>query len=289
MQTSSVAIPVRSQRQAMDWSLVLVSQGIDTAIEGATPEHGWQLVVSSPDYDRALAALYSYRRENRQRIWHQKLPWTGLLFDWHAVAWFILLIIVFVASDHANSLLREAGIMDATAVRRGEWWRLFTAVMLHQDVQHLIGNVTTGVLLLGLAMGAFGAGHALLASFLAGAGANVIGLLIYTAPHRGLGASGMVMGALGLLAVHSLTLLRSGINARQLILRAFFGAVLLLVLFGFHPETDVIAHVAGFIIGACLGGLLALFPRSATDETSHRISEVLCGLLVALCWWLALR
>ena len=79
----------------------------------------------------------------------------------------------------------------------------FTAVMLHADTAHLISNVTIGALFLGFAMGSFGPGIALLAAFLAGAGGNLVDYWFYPSTHRGLGASGMVMGSLGLLTVYS--------------------------------------------------------------------------------------
>jgi len=48
--------------------------------------------------------------------------------------------------------LIEAGDMDSAKVLAGQWWRLFTAVTLHADLAHLMGNITFGVIMLGLAM-----------------------------------------------------------------------------------------------------------------------------------------
>lgn len=48
----------------------------------------------------------------------------------------------------------------------------------------------------------------LLAAYLAGVGGNLATWLVYGDNHRGLGASGMVMGALGLLAAQSVGLLK---------------------------------------------------------------------------------
>src|SRR6185436_21179670 len=107
----------------------------------------------------------------------------------------------------------------------------------------------TGLLLFGLAMGALGPGVGLLAALLAGAGGNLAGLLFYPEAHRGLGASGMVMGALGLLTAQSLWLLRTGLPGRQIMARGLLGGFLLLVWFGFSPDpkVDVLAHITGFL------------------------------------------
>jgi membrane associated rhomboid family serine protease len=289
VETTISIIPARSERQAMDWSLVLVSQGIENIIEGASEEHGWQLLVAPGDCGRALQALRQYRLENRNRIWVQPLPWTGLIFDWRSVVWFAVLAALFLVSE-AHAGLREAGSMDNAAVGAGQWWRLFTATMLHIDAPHLIANTIAGVLLLGLAMGSYGAGVGLLAAYLAGAGGNVAGWILYGADHRGLGASGMVMGALGLLTVQWLALLREGAQAHRLAARGVLAGILLLVLWGMNPASDVIAHVGGFCTGALLGAGMIWVPEKTRDSLAvNRSAELVCGGLALFSWWLAVR
>ena len=73
MEPATARIAVRSRRQAMDWSLVLVSQGIESAIEYSEEGAGWGLVVASPDYSRALGAIRLYRLENRRWPWRRRL------------------------------------------------------------------------------------------------------------------------------------------------------------------------------------------------------------------------
>ena len=292
MQPMSVAIPVRTERQALDWSLVLVSQGIEAAIERDPEADRWRLVIDAPDYPRALQAIRLYRAENRHQIWRQQLPWTGLVFDWRSVLPLAFIVFLFAMEATGRGDLRAAGIMDNKAVHAGQWWRLFTGVTLHGDLAHLTANVTTGLLLLGLAMGALGPGIGLLAAFLAGVGGNLAGLLFYPEAHRGLGASGMVMGALGLLAAQWLTLLRHGLSPRQLVVRGVLSGCLLLVLLGFSPDrnVDVLAHVAGFGTGLALGMVLAFCPRNVLHgEWVDRTALGASGALVGVSWWLALR
>jgi len=292
MSSMFATIPTRSEQQAMDWSLVLVSQGIEATIERRPDEKSWQLVVNAPDYSRALQAIRQYRAENQRPSWCRELPWTGLLFDWRSLLPLLFLVCLFVVEATGRGNLSDLGRMDNQAVHAGQWWRLFTAVMLHHDLPHLVANVTTGLLLLGLAMGAVGPGIGLLASFLAGASGNLAGFLLYSGTHRGLGASGMVMGALGLLAAQWLALLRRGLSPRQLAVRGVLSGALLLVLLGFSPESnvDVLAHVAGFVTGLALGAALALgperLPRSATVNGG---ALGVCLLLAGGSWWLALR
>ena len=290
MEPSDAIIRARSEKQAMDWSLVLVSQGIDTAIERAPENGAWLLVVAAADLDRSRASLRLYERENRRQRWQQPLRWSGLLFDWRALFCLLPLVGIFYVSDIAQILdLKAAGTMDSQLVRGGQWWRVFTAVTLHADAGHLASNLVTGVLLLGLAMGGYGPGKALLASFLAGVVGNLAGLVLLPGAYRSLGASGMVLGALGLLTVQSFSLWRSGESHRRLIIRAIAAGLLLLVLLGMNPHTDVLAHVGGFAGGCVLGLVLVFLPEKWRESTgADHAAAFACLALVLMAWGRAL-
>jgi len=286
------AIPTRTERQALDWSLVLVSQGIDALIE-KDPEAGtWNLMVPAPEYRRAVQAITQYRRENQTEVWHKEVPWTGLIFDWRSVPWFLFLILIHAIEATGHGQLSEAGMMDNHAVRQGDWWRLVTAVTLHANLAHLAANATTGLLLLGLAMAASGPGIGLLASLLAGLAGNGAGLLLYGDTHHGLGASGMVMGTLGLLTAQWLAPFRGGLTPRHLMVRGVLSGCLLLVHLGLSPEknVDLLAHVTGFLAGLLLGAGLAGCPQDwLRNRWTNLAATAAVLLLVGTTWWLALR
>jgi len=283
-------IRTRSKQQALDWSVVLLSQGIESIIERAAEGGGWQLVVGANDSQRALQTLRQYKVENRAPVWRRSLSLAGVVFDWRAAAWFVLLAAIFAFGATRYSYLTAAGMMDREAVWSGQWWRLFTAVTLHRDLPHLASNMTVGVLLLGLAMGSFGSGIGLLAAYLAGVCGNVAGLLLLTGRHLSLGASGMIFGALGLLTGQMIGFTRGSLKPRQLPIRVLLSGVLLLVLFGVSPGSDVLAHLGGFVAGVVFGAALSLAtPRIADNSLTNRLGELLCAALVIFTWWLALR
>lgn len=272
----------------MDWSLVLASQGIEAAIERDSETGRWRLVVNEGDAARARQAIRLYLLENRNRRWQQEWQFTGLLFDWRCLFWAAYLAVMFFFSEALPEDLPQAGRMDAAAVARGQWWRLFTATTLHADIGHLAANLSTGVVLAGLAMGAYGAGAGLLALFAAGALGNLAVQWLHGPPHLSLGASGMVMGALGLLSVHSLRHWRQEKTSR-IVGRGVMGGLLLLTLFGLNPGTDVLAHVGGFAGGCLLGVALALLPEQWFNRRRWDGALAwLTGLWLAFCWALAL-
>jgi rhomboid protease GluP len=186
--------------------------------------------------------------------------------------------------------LTGAGVLHSTATLQGEWWRPFTAVCLHGSAGHLAANLTTGFLLLGLAMARYGCGAALLATYVAGVLGNLTGLALYDQPYRGLGASGMITAALGMISVQSLPLWRKGPMATRYVLSGVMGGVMLLALVGSDPASDLIAHAGGFVFGAILGALLAPIPHAqiARPKVERTLITILTVLLL-LTWARALR
>ncbi len=266
---------------------MLVSQGIETTIDYSEDESGWGLIVAPQDLERALDAVRLYRLENRGWPWQQPVFRAEFLFDWGSLAWAGLVGIFFWLQVHTD--IRAAGIMESTKVAQGEWWRLFTATWLHADVGHLATNATFGVLLLGLAMGRFGTGVGLLAVYLAGIIGNVASWILGITPHASLGASGVVMGGLGLLAVQSVALLRDKLASTRVVITGVCAGAMLFVLLGLSPEADVLAHAGGFVGGIAFGILLSFFPEWTKRTAWNLAAGAIFSALVVLPWWLALK
>jgi len=286
MQAATDRISARSKRQAMEWSLVLISQGITSSIE-CSELAGWELAVEPADYEKAREVLRLYRIENRWP-WRRKSLERGLLFDWSSLAWAFLECFFYWLSRNGPDLT-AVGLMDSEATRHGQWWRLFTAIWLHADLAHLAENAVIGIVLLGLAMARYGPGITLLTSYLAGALGNLWSWLLSFYPHHSLGASGMVMGALGLLAAHSFHLCHRIPQPRHYLLTRLAAGFMLFSLLGVAPGTDILAHAGGFISGLLLGGLLSLVPNLAHKREINLAGAVVFALLVEWPWWLSLR
>jgi rhomboid protease GluP len=286
MNSEPTFIRARSRRQVMDWGLVLASQGIDAAI--VREEDTWALAVAPHEYERAIKAVDLYVAENRGWKWQHSLPGSGLLFHGGSLLWALAVGAIYYWSMVLFPQMKMAGAVDSQLIRAGQWWRLFTAVTLHADISHLMANLTTGVVLIGFAMARYGPGPAVLATYLAGVFGNVAGLYFYRAEHRSLGASGMVMAALGIVAVQSFSLWHKDHSFRQLLSRGFVAAVLILILIGTSPESDVVAHFGGFFGGAIFGYALSwIDPKRLQRFAINFVCICITMALVAVTWWKA--
>lgn len=276
----------RSRLEAMDWSLVLISQGIESTILPNADGPGWAVEISANDFQRAQKAIGLYRAENRvSRLRREFQP--GLFFDWVSLAW-VGLVCGFFWLNATRVDLEGPGVLDTAALAQGQWWRLFTAIWLHADLAHLASNATFGVVLLGLAMGRYGTGVALMAAYLAGACGNLMSWAFSPHAHQGLGASGMVMGCLGLLTIQSMAMWRHSSGAAKEFLAGLFGGVMLFVMLGLTPGTDVVAHFGGFASGLVLGAAMAPVLRLFRRPLANLVSTVSFSGLVLVPWWLAL-
>lgn len=280
------AIAARSKRQAMDWSLALASQGIAVIINRG--ETGWELIVDRPDYTRAIATLKQYHIENRGWRWQGHMPVTGMAFHWGSVWWALAMAGFYYWTMVVSPGLQSAGAMDTQSVAKGQWWRLFTAVTLHENLPHLLGNEAMGFILLALAMARYGPGVAALAAFLAGVAGNCASLFFVPSPHTSLGASGMVTGALGLITVQPFALWRKSSGVTSWLPRALAGGVLILVLIGFSPGTDLAAHIGGFVAGILFALPLArIRPEALQRNAPNLICVAALAILLGLTWKLA--
>lgn len=271
-----------SERQAMDWGLVLASQGIEASIERVPGSgRGWGLKVAADEADRAIEVIRLYRQENRRFAWRRELPGgSGILFHNGALLWVAVLCLLYLFQPR----LLDAGAFDSAAVRSGAWWRAFTATWLHADVAHLAANTLAGGLTMGLAMGRFGPGTALLLTLFGGAAGNVFALYARGIDYRGLGASGVVMASLGLLAGHAVTWWRVSRHATKPVITSLGAGLFLFLIVGVDPRADVLAHLGGFVSGLLLGAMAAWLSWNRHD----RLLAVAYAALVLIPWIRAL-
>jgi membrane associated rhomboid family serine protease len=181
---------------------------------------------------------------------------------------------------------------------------MVTALTLHGDSQHVIGNVISGSIFATAVSRRIGAGGALLAVTAAGALGNAANALVhhFGRGHLSIGASTAVFGAIGILAgFQTVLLLARRHEPRRRKLRTIdlagplAGGLALLGSLGAGGEnTDLGAHGFGFLAGVLLGAATSyvMLRRSESTRPSTALQLVL-GMLAALAvggsWALALH
>jgi membrane associated rhomboid family serine protease len=275
-----------TRRELMEASLVLTAVDVEHVV--VEEQDDWCLRVPDTRAPEALAHLENYRLEN-QPLPPPPVPEqidSGLI----GVLGFLLVIwaVPFLqAYDVLGWDWRVIGRVDAGRVTDGEWWRVITALTLHADLAHILGNSAFGAIF-GLFAGRFlGSGLAWLLILLGGALGNAVAAGMRPDDFRAIGASTATFAALSL---SSAFVWRRGYFRGRGWRRAFaplFAAIALLSFTGVGGEqTDVLAHFTGFSVGLLLGLWAAHWPI----RWLGRIGQKLCGfaaLLLLVSAWLA--
>jgi membrane associated rhomboid family serine protease len=181
--------------------------------------------------------------------------------------------------------LLAAGALSAPLVAgEGQWWRLFTAMVLHGGWLHLVLNLGCVVPVGTLVERRLGAARTLLLYLGSGLAGSVASVYL-NATDVGVGASGAAMGLIG--ALLALMWRRPGrfqaIERRRWTSLLWIGVVATAVIGVLeHRYVDNAAHGAGLVAGAALA--LAVLPVTQGVETRLRRAGARLGaaLLVAL-------
>ncbi len=233
-----------------------VGIGSHMALQGVS----WSLYVDAAQARAAVGHLARYEHENppRRRFMRPEgtHPWAWVGAAAYAL---VLLAVAWLAGGHAfagNWLERGAAVTPA--LRGGEWWRGVTALTLHFDVAHLLANLGFGAAFLWLAAQLIGPGVALGGVVVAAGLANVVNGYLQPLDHFSAGASTAVFATLGLLSAYSWR--RRARDGGRWAYRwaPLLAGVFLLAFTGAAGEqTDVLAHLTGFVMGTLAGVLLA--------------------------------
>jgi membrane associated rhomboid family serine protease len=274
--------------RAEELALVLSAQAIESRVR--FDPRGWVLSVAADSVAAAELELAAYLAEGPRgpaRVVARSLPgrpWPGI------VAYLSIITGVALAAGSlafgVDWLAR--GGMNGARLFAGEWWRPITALTLHADASHLLGNAFFGSFF-GYSVARYlGGGAGWLAILVCGALGNLANALLLGAAHRSIGASTAVFAALGLLTAWCWRRgFPPGASRRERFAPVVAGIGLLAFTGAGGVGTDVGAHLTGFAAGF-VGGLgLARFgiPQS-------RAAQLVCGIaalgIVTLAWTAAL-
>jgi rhomboid protease GluP len=285
------------RRDAEEHALVLTAVGIGCTMH---PLDGVvTLLVPTSQALRARQQLVQYARENRRQQVEENCGQEGgkrqprrLIDGLPAAVGCAGTLVLLHAWSRQSAFFQDwlsAGAAQARLILGGEWWRTMTALGLHADLSHLVGNVIFGIVFGLLVAQIFGSGLGWLVILLAGAAGNTLNALIQPGAHTAIGASTAVFAAVGILSAVMWRRKRYALGLRRWTPLA--GGLMLLVYLGIGGErTDVGSHIAGFATGVLSGAMLAqVHDRLPKGARAQRACGAAAALLFALAWVLALR
>lgn len=277
-----VVARVRERQRANELALVLTARNLPCEVSWEPPS--WVVRVPSSWAAEARAELAAFKAENPPRREPPKAR--EIESGWGGVAAYWLVIWGVMVAEQAGLFgldWRSSGRMDAGLVKSGEWWRVVTALTLHLDLGHIASNSAFGGFF-GLFVGRYlGSAPGWCLILLGGALGNGLNALIQPDTHRAVGASTAVFAALGLLGAY---IWRRGYFGEWgwRSIAPIVGAVALLGYTGVGDEnTDILAHLTGFIAGFGLGVVAAAlrWPEQLDSAASQRYGIAAMGLLLA--------
>jgi membrane associated rhomboid family serine protease len=284
-----------TRQQALTWALVLDSRSIPCCIEATGTK--WHLLVPEQQLESACRELKLFEEANYD--WPPALPASRQLVENTLPTISILLLLAIFHNltligislpDHGPIDLNTLGAAHAKEILAGKWWQCVTALTLHADLMHLLSNLTIGGTFIILLCRELGSGLAWSLLLTSGTLGNLINAWLQSPAHRSVGASTAVFGAVGILAAISTVRYRHNLRRRWFIPVAA-GVALLTILGTEGKQTDLGAHLFGFLTGISLG-TAAEFLVGRYGRPGPGLNVLLALLsadLVAAAWWAAIE
>jgi rhomboid protease GluP len=264
-----------SAEKAHTYGLVLTAVGIEYQATHCGPL--WSISVPPSQRRSAIEAISLYLEENPAQSSHDRaLIHLGqrTYSAWYVAAVLLLIHLLIARGGDQQQFIAQLGA-DAEKIMSGQIYRCITAMLLHADINHLLGNLAGLVIFGSVTASLCGWGLGWLMVLTAGFAGNLATAWWYQHDHAAIGASTAVFAAVGICAVLSLKIRRW--NRADAFSRSWrrwmplAGGVALLGLLGTSQHADLAAHLWGFVSGLILGSLAGLRKGRLPYQTSPQV------------------
>jgi membrane associated rhomboid family serine protease len=189
------------------------------------------------------------------------------------------------AIDGKTSLLLGSTLPWQYLAVYGQWWRLITAIFLHGSLMHIVFNMWVIMDIGPMVEELFGSARYLFLYIVTGAFGYVVSSL---AGHNSVGASGALLGLIGLLLASTT---RSSSASSKMLRSNLIKWIIYIAIMGFmFSGIDNYAHFGGLAAGFVLGKLFIDRPPQGQSET--RVANALgwtTALVVIGCFALMMQ
>jgi rhomboid protease GluP len=274
----------RTPQQAHDLGLTFLAAGL--AYWVMPDPNGFSLLVETSDIESIRHLLSSPSVIQKRLLQSEPAP-TKSRVGPVAAFWSLVVAISLLATTSAPEIVLRGGLLTEGILQRGEWWRPVTALTLHADFGHLMANLVAGLFVTLALAQRIGGANGILATLGAGVLGNIFAVLIrFQSPILSIGASTSVFGALGILCALPGILQQLGRNRMSWIPLAT-GIVVLGIYGSGDNQTDVLAHLAGFVAGWMIGRVITLFGQnSASRSDINEATRAILACMIPLLAWL---
>lgn len=284
-------VATRDQEYLSTCSLVLSAVDISHTI--VSTDGLFSVRVAGVDAERARYHLATYVRENQG--WppppiHTEEQTTALQPPTFIVVGALVLFYGVTGPWDYGSVWFSSGAGDSSAIiNGGEYYRLITALTLHADLTHLLGNCFIGGFLLHFFCRLVGTGFGLAAVLTAATLGNWLNVFLRGEGHLFIGFSTAVFATIGMLAIISYQGKKN--QSRFHVLLPFMAGAALLAMLGSSGErTDLGAHLFGLLSGLAVGFfIISEICRKLRQSSFVQFVLFLSTVsTIYLCWSIAL-
>ena len=220
-----------------------------------------------------------------------RIPWFTLTLSGVLVARFLTELrsatdYVAAYSPGHFTLLAAGASGRVQVLEHGEWWRLFTATVLHGSPGHLIGNVIPFLIVGCLLEPMIGIGWFSAIYFTGGFTGALASTLLNESAVLSVGASGAIMATLAALFTLSF---HAGAPRPSLMRRVAAGSLLpalIPTLARGGAVADIDAHLGGCLAGAGIAFIMLIVWNDEQDKPPVRsIAATISGFWIAMTGW----
>jgi rhomboid protease GluP len=185
-------------------------------------------------------------------------------------------VAVFIGQSISEALLGQdwfaiLGLKENTAIAQGQWWRLFTPMLLHGSVIHITFNMYALYVLGGELERYFGRGRFLALYLISGFAGNVFSFMFTKNPS--LGASTAIFGLLGAQAVFIYSNRGNLGTGYRRALNQIIGIAAINLIIGLADFIDNWGHIGGLVGGSLFAWLGGPIFKVTGDEPPFKVTD----------------
>jgi membrane associated rhomboid family serine protease len=200
--------------------------------------------------------------------------------------WFLMTMLAYMQSGQSGGLfasfggelIYRFGSGFSPATLSGEWWRIVTPIFLHGGIVHFFFNSYVLLQLGPVVEEEYGTERFWVAYLLCGLAGSAASQFVR--PVNTVGASGALMGMMGLLLVHGW---RTGGARGEALRQAMLRYAMYIVIFSLVVRgIDHLNHAGGFLCGAALGLVLPVGAFRGRSAAAAWQAAALIGVLLVV-------